>query len=328
MIQPRKRKDLIKSEGNITAFRKNARRRVYLFRLLTELAMVRDLRGKNARKKASVLKGTRVSSTFLTKQMPTKSRVSEKSIVITGASSGIGEALALHYAAPHVVLGLTGRDATRLEAVAGACRAKGAKVEPMVLDVSNRSAMFTWLEAFDDKHPIDLLIANAGVGGGGAKVPTAESFESTRHMFAVNIGGVCNTIDPILPRMAKRGFGQAALVASLAGYRGLAGAPAYSASKGFVKLYGEGLRGAMAAYGIRINVICPGFVESRITAQNNFKMPFFMAAPKAAKIIASGLQKNKARIAFPAPMAFMLWLFAALPVCVSEWIVNKLPQKN
>lgn len=248
-------------------------------------------------------------------------------IVITGASSGIGEALAHHYARAGVTLGITGRDTARLEAVAAACRAAGAVVDAQCLDVSDREAMDAWLTSFDAQHPIDLLIANAGVGGGGAKVATADSFQAADDMFAINIDGVCHSIHPVLPRMAVRGAGQVALVASLAGYRGLSGAPAYSASKGFVKLYGEGLRGAMAPYGIKVNVICPGFVESRITAQNNFKMPFFMDAPKAARIIAAGLQKNKARIAFPAPMAFAVWFFAALPAAVSDWIAARLPKK-
>jgi short-subunit dehydrogenase len=250
-----------------------------------------------------------------------------KTIVITGASSGIGQALAAHYAGHNIVLGLIGRNPERLAHIAEICRNKGAQVETGVIDVSNRNDLKTWLEDLDTKHPIHLLIANAGISGSGSKTPTAKSFEAAQEMFAININGVCNTIDPILPRMAARGHGQVALMASLAGYRGLGGAPAYSASKGFVKLYGEGLRGAMASHGIQINVICPGFVESRITAQNNFKMPFFMTATKAANIIAYGLQKNRARIAFPAPMAFLVWLFGMLPISLSEWISNKLPQK-
>ncbi|MBU6235092.1 MAG: SDR family NAD(P)-dependent oxidoreductase [Alphaproteobacteria bacterium] len=248
-------------------------------------------------------------------------------IVITGASSGIGEALALHYAASGVVLGLTGRDEARLKAVASNAEAKGAKTIVRVLDVADRAGMAAWLEGFDNAYPIDLLVANAGVGGGGAQEPTAQSMQAAGDMFATNINGVCNTIDPVLPRMAARGGGQVAMMASLAGYRGLSGAPAYAASKGFVKLYGEGLRGSMAKYGVRVNVICPGFVASRITAKNNFRMPFFMEADRAAAVIARGLQKNRARIAFPAPMAFAVWFFAALPVCVSEWIARALPQK-
>jgi short-subunit dehydrogenase len=248
-------------------------------------------------------------------------------IVITGASSGIGEALARFYAGTGTTLGLTGRDGARLEEVAVVCRKAGAVVESQCLDVTNRAAMEDWLCRFDDRHPIDLLIANAGVGGGGGMTATPESFQGAYDMFTINMDGVCHSIHPVLLRMAARGGGQVALMASLAGYRGLSGAPAYSASKGFVKLYGEGLRGAMAPYGIKVNVICPGFVRSRLTDQNNFKMPFFMEADKAASIIAKGIQKNKARVSFPAPMAFAVWFFAMLPAALSDWIAGKLPKK-
>lgn len=244
-----------------------------------------------------------------------------KGIVITGASSGIGAALALEYAQAGVALGLIGRDTVRLDQVARACRAKGAQVQAQVMDVTDRAGMEGFLTRFDSICPIQLLIANAGVSGGGVGA-------AARAMFAINIDGVCNTIDPVMPLMMKRGTGQIAMMGSLAGYRGLASAPAYAASKGFVKLYGEGLRGALAAHGVRVSVINPGFVKSRITDANDFPMPFFMSAEKAARIIARGLQKNRARIAFPWPMAFGSWLLAALPVCVSDFIVRRLPAKN
>ena len=250
------------------------------------------------------------------------------SIVITGASSGIGQALAEYYAASGVVLGLTGRDAARLDAVARVCRAKRALVETRVLDVTDAQGMAAWLTDFDARHPIDILVANAGVGGGGALEPTVESLQKAHEMFKININGVENTINPVLPRMAARHSGQIALLASIAGFRGLSGAPAYAASKGFVKLYGEGLRGAMAPHGIKINVICPGFVESRITGFNDFYMPFLMPATKAARIIAAGLQKNRARIAFPAPMVFGVWLLAALPAAWSDALARLLPAKR
>lgn len=252
-----------------------------------------------------------------------------KKIVITGASSGIGEALALRYAGPDVTLGLVGRDVTRLEGVVIAARARGAKVEAMSMDVADRASMENWLLAFDnDFGGIDLLIANAGVGGGWGLEPTAESLANARSMFATNIDGVLNTIDPVIPRMVARGKGQIAMMGSLAGFRGMPSAPAYAASKGFVKLYGEGLRGAFAPHGIQVSVICPGFVRSRITDQNNFKMPFFLEADEAADIIFKGLDKNKARIAFPWPMLFGVWFFAALPMCVSDWLAQRLPKKS
>jgi len=248
-------------------------------------------------------------------------------IIITGASSGIGEALALQYATHGVVLGLTGRDHSRLEAVVDACRARGAVVEGIVMDVGDRAGMATWLEGFYGRHGCDLVIANAGVAG-GVRGAAPESLDAARAMFKTNIDGVLNTIDPLIPHMASKGRGQIALVSSLAGFRGLAGAPAYAASKGFVKLYGEGLRGSLAPLGIKVSVICPGFVVSRITGLNHFPMPFLMAADKAARIIADGLQKNRARIAFPAPMVFGVWLLAALPATVSDWISRKLPAKD
>jgi len=249
-------------------------------------------------------------------------------IVITGASSGIGQALAEYYAAtPGVRLFLNGRDAARLEAVAGACRARGAYVMAQVLDVTDRAGMQAWLSKIDDICAIDLLIANAGVGS-GYRNPTDEDLACARRMFDININGVLNTIDPVIPRMAGRGKGQIAMVASLAGYRGIGTAPAYGASKGFVKLYGEGLRGSLAPYGVKVSVICPGFVRSRITDQNTFKMPFFMEGPEAAAVIAQGLKRNKSRIAFPWPMAFMAWLLMALPASWGDWVIRKLPEKE
>jgi short-subunit dehydrogenase len=249
-------------------------------------------------------------------------------VVITGASSGIGEALALRYAAQGMTLGLMGRDAQRLVDVAERCRKRGASVEIKAVDVTDKGGMEAWLQGFDDMHPVDVIVANAGVGGNGSKDASAESLSAARAMFAINMDGVLNTIDPILPRMAARGHGQVALMASLAGFRGLAGAPAYAASKGFVKLYGEGLRGALAAQGIKVSVICPGFVESRLTGLNDFPMPFFMTAERAANIIVLGLQKNRARIAFPWPMVFGVWLLAALPAGISDLISRRLPKKN
>lgn len=127
--------------------------------------------------------------------------------------------------------------------------------------------------------------------------------------------------------MVARHFGQIALMSSLAGFRGWPGAPSYSASKGAVRFYGEALRGAVAHTGVKINVICPGFVRSRMTDQNDFPMPFFMEADKAACIIAKGLARNRGRIAFPWQMHFMSWFISILPDALAQKILKRFPEK-
>lgn len=252
-------------------------------------------------------------------------RSNPRSIVITGASSGIGEALALLYAAPGVALALTGRDSTRLEAVAQRCRAAGARVDAAVIDVADRTAMADWLVRVDAADPVDLLIANAGMSAGTGD--GGETEEQARRILAVNIDGVLNSIHPLLPAMRARRRGQIALMASLAGFRGLPGAPAYCASKAMVRVYGEALRGDLAGEGIGVSVICPGFVKSRMTAVNRFPMPFLMETDAAARVIRRGLERNAARIAFPWPMMAAVWLLALLPPSWTDGPLRRAPRK-
>ena len=251
---------------------------------------------------------------------------SPRSILITGASSGIGAALARGYAAPGITLSLGGRDAGRLDRVAAACRAAGAAVDGQTLDITDSEAVQGWIERRDADTALDLVIANAGVSGGARD--GSESAAQARRIFATNIDGVMNTVLPALAPMRGRGRGQIALMSSLAGFRGFPGAPAYSASKAAVKSWGEGLRGALARDGIEVSVICPGFVESRMTAANAFRMPLLMTADKAAAIIRRGLARNRGRIAFPLPMVFMMWLIGAMPAGLSDRLMRTLPEKG
>lgn len=250
-----------------------------------------------------------------------------KSILITGASSGIGEALALHYARPGVFLALGGRNGQRLQDVAQRCAARGAAVEPTVVDVTDRAAMQAWMNAADDRAPLDLVIANAGISGGTGGVMNGEPIDQARRIFDVNITGVVNTVEPVLPRMVSRGRGQIALVSSMAGFRGFPSAPAYSASKGTVRFYGEALRGSIRETGVQINVVMPGFVKSRMTDANDFHMPFLMEADKAARIIARGLERNCGRIAFPFPTYLGAWFLSILPDSLAQKLLGKLPAK-
>ncbi len=251
-----------------------------------------------------------------------------KSVLITGASSGIGEALAWHYAAPGVFLALSGRNEERLLSVAEMCKRKGAEVDVAVLDVTDRGAMEDWIVEVDSLRTLDLIIANAGISGGTGGVMNGEPVGQARTIFDVNLTGVLNTVEPVLPRMIKRGRGQIVFISSMAGFRGFPSAPAYSASKGAVRFYGEALRGSVKKTGVEVNVVCPGFVKSRMTDANDFHMPFFMQTPQAAKIIADGLAKNQGRIAFPLPTLFGAWLVSILPDFLAQKILGRLPAKG
>ncbi|MBI1180521.1 MAG: SDR family NAD(P)-dependent oxidoreductase [Alphaproteobacteria bacterium] len=247
-----------------------------------------------------------------------------RSILITGASSGIGAALARHYAAPGVTLHLGGRDQARLEAVAADCAALGAACLPQVLDVTERGAMAAWIAAADEAAPLDLVIANAGIGESRHDGTMSDIAERT---FAVNVGGVFHTVHPAAERMAARRRGQIAVISSLAGYQGLASTPAYSASKAAVKAYAEALRGLLESEGVEVSVVCPGFVVSGITARNDFRMPFLMSAERAARIIARGLAANRGRIVFPWQLMLGVRVLVNLPMPAIDWLMRRAPRK-
>lgn len=246
-------------------------------------------------------------------------------VLITGASSGLGAALALAYAQNGALLSLGGRDASRLEGVADLARAKGARVRTTLIDVTNAWDMEDWIVRADLETPLDLVIANAGISAGTGR--SGETKAQALSIFETNVGGVLNTVHPALAAMKKRGKGQIAIMASLAGFVGFPGAPAYGASKAAVRVYGEALRGEVAAFGVKINVICPGFVKTPMTDVNDFQMPFLMSAEKAAEIVKNGLEKNKARIAFPWPMTALVLFLAGAPGGLLDALARRLPRK-
>ncbi len=246
-------------------------------------------------------------------------------VLITGASSGIGEAMALYYAASGSKnLFLCGRNKKRLENVQQKCEQFGAKVFISLIDVNDKEKMQAWIIQSNKKAPLNLVLANAGIA------TTQEIDENIYNTFNTNIFGVLNTVLPAINLFSKRrgsSIKAIAMLSSIAGYHGLAGCPSYSASKACIKAYGEALRVYLAPKNIQVNIICPGFVRSRLTDKNTCPMPFFLETEKAASIIGDRLEKNIGLIAFPWPMRFGVWLLSVLPNCISSFICSKLPYK-
>ncbi len=237
-----------------------------------------------------------------------------KHVLITGASSGIGRALALRYAREGARLTLLARDGARLEAAARDCREGGAEhVATCRVDVQDRAGMSAAVEDALATAPIDVLIANAGVATGLSPGQILETPEAVRATLAINVLGVFNTVEPALLAMTQRGCGIIAIVGSMAGVRGLPYSPAYCASKAAVHFYAESLRGVAARHGVDVSLIIPGFVVTPMSQRTQSWQPGAMSAETAAEIIVSGLARRKTVIAFPRFMYWALRFFTFLP---------------
>ncbi len=246
-------------------------------------------------------------------------------VAITGASSGIGAALARQYAKPGTRLSLLARNPARLEQVAAQCRAKGAAVAITPSDVTDRQAMADWIADSEAQAPLDLFIANAGIGGVAAlKQGPGEPAEKTAALFAINMQGVANGVAPLVPRLVARRRGQIAIIGSLAGLVGLPQAPGYSASKAAVGAYGDALRRQLSPFGIRISVVHPGFVETPMSQDVPFRHLFVWSAERAARHIALKLARGRGQIIFPWQLGALAFLARALPHRLSDAILTRM----
>jgi NADP-dependent 3-hydroxy acid dehydrogenase YdfG len=229
---------------------------------------------------------------------------------ITGASGGIGRATALALAADGWTVHATARNADALEALGAEARGPG-RILPLPADVTDLEAMRAAVASITAEGPLALAILNAGV-----YTPLrAQTFraETARTMFDVNLAGVANGLEPLLAYMIERRRGHIALTASVAGYRGLPDAAAYSATKAGLIAMAESLAMDLVDLGVRISVINPGFVETEATSVNEFDMPFLMKPDEAARRIVAGLKKPGFEIAFPRRFAWLLRLVGLLP---------------
>lgn len=250
--------------------------------------------------------------------------------LITGASSGLGAALALARAQPGATLHLSGRSQSRLDTVASACRAKGATVHTTTISVTDRDAMAAWIEA---AGPLHLVIANAGISAGLGRSST-EPPAQARAIFATNLDGMLNTVFPALDVMAaqppgpdgKRG--RIAVIASISAFMPLPTAPCYGASKAAVDSFTAASIPSATALGIGLTSVCPGYIQTNMTAHNRFPMPGLMSAERAAAIILRGLARDKKRIVFPWWMGLAARLAGLLPLGLVAAAAAQLPAKH
>jgi short-subunit dehydrogenase len=240
-------------------------------------------------------------------------------IIITGASSGIGRALALHYAREGASLGLVGRHQERLEATAADCRQLGAEVTIGVIDVRHRDQLRQWIQDFDAVAPVDLVIANAGVMEGTRPGGQIEPPDAAHAMMEVNVLGVLNTVQPLLPAMMERSRGQIALISSIAAFVPLADSPSYVASKAAVQKYGLSLRDLLLPYGVDVTVVCPGYISTPMMQRESGPKPFVMEAEKAASVIAQGIERNKPMVILPRFFGTVTRISGMLPERMRRW---------
>ena len=236
-------------------------------------------------------------------------------ILITGASAGIGAALAELYAARHgaeLTLGLVARRAERLAELAGRLQGHGARVLRYAADVRDRERMAEVARDFvTAAGGCTLAIANAGVSRPD-RLPDGDAAPGSDTVI-VNVAGVIHTLQPLIPTLIAQGRGHLVAIGSVAGFRGLPGKGAYCASKAAVKVLMDAWRPELRRHGIRVTTICPGWVVSEMTARNDYAMPFLMDTPKAARLIARAIARGRATYVFPWQMRLALPLIKALP---------------
>lgn len=245
-----------------------------------------------------------------------------KSILITGATSGIGRALAREYAAPGVHLALIGRDRRRLDEVAAEARARGATVSAAALDVRARHELAKWIRAVDGETPLDLVIAGAGITTGIGLGRPREGADAVRAVIATNLIGVLNTIDPVIERMSARGRGRLAFLSTIAAVHGFPYSPAYCASKAAIHSYAEGIRAELLPHGVAVSIIVPGFVATPLNQDIVCPKPFVTKPERAAQIIRRGLDRDRPIIAFPRMLYGAAYILKVLPTAWVDRFLN------
>ena len=245
-------------------------------------------------------------------------------VFITGASSGIGEALARHYATTDSAIGLAAR---RQELLAGLAKELPGSVATYALDVTDTAALQSAADDFIARFGLpDVVIANAGISIGTSGDDIADSAKLAR-VLQVNVVGMAASLAAFAPAMMKAGRGTLVGISSVAGFRGLPGSGAYSASKAAATTWLESLRVELAASGVAVVTICPGFIDTPMTKANRYHMPFLISSDQAARRFARAIESKRRLAVIPWQMAIVGALLRALPAWAYDRLMARAPRK-
>jgi NADP-dependent 3-hydroxy acid dehydrogenase YdfG len=247
---------------------------------------------------------------------------SQKVVFITGASSGIGRALAAELGRRGASVGLLARRAGTLAEIAGEVEGAGGKALSLPADVRDAEAVRGAADDLREKFGrVDVLVANAGI------VPTTYAADlrpaDVADVMSTNINGVVNSVTAVLPEMIEKGSGQLVAISSLAAYRGLPKSAAYCASKAAVSAFFESLRVDLRGTGVDVTIIHPGFIKTPVTAGRTAKMPFLMELDDAVKKIISAIERRKKSYAFPWQLATIVRAGMLMPIPLYDWIAAR-----
>jgi short-subunit dehydrogenase len=237
----------------------------------------------------------------------------EKRVFLTGASSGIGEALALDLAKRGAVLGLVARRSEMLSHLVSRCEAAGGKARSFAVDVTDADGLRRSADTFREEFGhVDVMIANAGISGKAVECRELEP-RAVKEVIDTNLIGAVNAVGAVLPEMLERGSGHLVAISSLAGFRGLPRSAAYSASKAGMTAYFESVRLDVQSRGVAVTIIQPGFIRTPLTAGREAKMPFLMYLDDSIPYFRRAIEQKKRFAAFPWQLATIVRLARLLP---------------
>lgn len=245
-----------------------------------------------------------------------------KTVMITGASSGIGKGLALQIAARGARLGLIARRVELLHELVDEIQAQNGTAIALGADVRDESAVHAAADRIcSDLGPIDIMIANAGIG----VTDHAANLNPNKvaEVMDINLLGAVNSVAAVLPAMNNRGSGRLVAISSLAAYRGLAKSAAYCASKAALSAFFESLRIDLRHSGLTVTVIHPGFIKTPLTGGRESKMPYLMELDDAIKKILTAIEKGKRSYAFPWQLATIVRASMIMPPAMYDWIAER-----